>query len=127
MSGGSGGYDYYVWLSEVRYKTPEQHDKSRALPLGKESNGYCPICGYWSIRTNVENIENGEKSDYCNICGTLFDASGVIFIDSQKCICGHPKDYHGKMALSCIKGKESLNCQCEEYRPTEVIIKESLR
>jgi hypothetical protein len=119
-----GGYDYYVFLSDLKYKVPENHNRPRALKLEKESNGYCPLCGHWSIRTNVENVDTKEKSDYCPVCDTLFDASGLIFIDSQMCKCGHPKNSHEKSVLAC---KESAHCKCEKYMPTQVTIKEALK
>jgi formate dehydrogenase maturation protein FdhE len=118
-------YGYYVWLSDSKFIEAERHDVPRGLKLEKESKGFCPICGHWSIRTNVENVETEEKSDYCTICDALFEASGLEFIDSQMCTCGHPKNYHERNALSCIKGKELVNCQCEKYNPTEVTIKET--
>lgn len=107
-------------IDNVRNKIPQRHDQSRAVKLGEASNGYCPLCGHWSIITNVKNQETEEINDICSMCGTVFEPSGLTFTDSQMCTCGHPKDYHDKNALSCIKGKASSNCQCDKYKPTEV-------
>jgi len=107
-------------IDAVRDEIPERHDQSLAIKLEKSSDGYCPVCGHWSIITDIEDPENEEKYDICFICGTVFDASGLSFTDSQMCTCGHPKNYHDMSALSCTKGKALVNCQCDKYKPTEV-------
>jgi formate dehydrogenase maturation protein FdhE len=125
-SGRNLGLGSYGVLGAVRTQFFERHDVAHALPLTKDSNGYCPICGYWSISTNIIlNDKTGEKGDKCLICDTIFDASGLLFIDSQMCTCGHPKEYHDKNVSACIKGKELSGCNCEKYEPTEVTVKVS--
>lgn len=126
-TGGPFGLRVYGILGAVKTEFPGQpHDVARAMPLTKESNGYCPICGHWSIITNVLVDEATKiKGDICRVCNTVFDVSELEFIDSQTCTCGHPKSDHENDALSCIKGKELENCQCDKYRPTEVKVKES--
>ena len=99
---------------------PERHDQSRAMKLEKSSNGYCPVCGHWSIITNLEDAQTRQKYDFCFVCETLFDSSGLSFTDSQVCSCGHPKEYHDRNALACTKGRASVNCHCDKYKPTQV-------
>lgn len=116
-------YRGYVFLSDVRTKFPEQHDPMHATKLGKESNGYCPLCGYWSIITDVViDPKTGERGDRCQNCDTIFDASELTFTDSQICNCGHPRNYHNKSYLNCEKGHELQKCECQKYRPTQVTI-----
>jgi len=117
-------YSYYAWFDEVSYKESEHHDLPRGIKIGRESNGYCPVCGHWSIRTNIKNAETEQVSDLCTVCQTLFEASKLKFIDSKICTCGHPKNFHENNALSCVKGKKMNGCQCEKYQPTSVTIEE---
>ncbi|MCW4024383.1 MAG: hypothetical protein NWF01_05025 [Candidatus Bathyarchaeota archaeon] len=42
MGGKTLGLAVHGMLSAVRMKFPEKHDVSRAIPLTKESNGFCP-------------------------------------------------------------------------------------
>lgn len=111
-----------VFFEKTKYPT-ESHDLMRAIKLGKESNGYCPLCGYWSIITDVViDAKTGEKGDKCQNCDTIFDPSMLVLTDSQECKCGHPRSYHDKTYLSCEKGHQFQNCQCQKYRPTQVTI-----
>lgn len=104
-------------------KIPESHDPMVAIKLDRESNGYCPLCGYWSIITGmIIDSKTGEQGDVCQVCGTLFDVSELVFTDSQMCTCGHPRNFHDKTYLNCEKGHELQNCQCKKYRPTQVTI-----
>jgi hypothetical protein len=118
----------YPFLSHVRGNYPEAppHYQSRAVKLEAESRGFCPLCGYWVISTDVViNEVTGERGDKCLICETLFAPSALEFIDSKICKGGHPKDYHEKNAMSCVKGRERDNCECKKYEPTKVTIKKA--
>jgi hypothetical protein len=87
--------------------------------------GYCPICGHWSISTDIiVDSKTNVRGDRCFVCSTIFDISGFVFIDSKVCSCGHPKSYHEHDALVCMRCKETGNYPCKKYRPTEVTIKE---
>ncbi|MGD6809596.1 MAG: hypothetical protein ACQCN3_07855 [Candidatus Bathyarchaeia archaeon] len=133
MPGGRNlGWASYGVVSSVKDNVKEQiverFDEPRAIPLTKASNGYCPICGYWSISTGIIiNNQTNEKIDKCLVCNTIFGPSGLEFVDSKICECGHPKEFHEKDALSCVKGKEATNCQCNKYRPTKVTAKNNLK
>jgi len=104
-------------------KFDEPHDPMHGIKLDKDSNGYCPLCGYWSIATDVIiNSRTGEKGDKCQNCDAIFDASELVFCDSQVCKCGHPRSFHDKSYLSCKEGEKLVNCQCKKYEPTEVTV-----
>ena len=106
-----------------KFKFSEARDPMHAIKLDKESNGYCPLCGYWSISTNVViDSKTGERGDKCLNCNTIFDASELTFIDSQVCKCGHSRNYHEKGYLSCVQGQKLGSCQCRKYEPTQVTI-----
>jgi formate dehydrogenase maturation protein FdhE len=112
---------FVIALDKTQF--PEPHDPEHAIKLDKESNGYCPLCGYWSIVTDlVIDFKTGERGDKCQNCDTIFDASELVFIDSQVCKCGHPRIFHEKSYLNCEKGQELYNCQCKKYEPTQVTI-----
>ncbi len=120
--GGNIRLGAYAIDSKVTFKT-ELHDPMHAIKLDKEVNGYCPLCGYWSISTDVIiDSKTGERGDICQNCGTIFDASALAFMDSQVCKCGHPRNYHDKSYLNCKKGHEQSDCQCRKYEPTQVTI-----
>jgi len=77
-----------VFFDNAKFKT-EPHDPMHAIKLDKESKGYCPLCGCWSINTDVIiDGKTGERGDKCQNCGTLFDASELVFVDSQECKVG---------------------------------------
>jgi hypothetical protein len=124
MGSGGLGYRYYAYLDGARYKPPESpQDPMRALKLDKESNGYCPLCGYWSIATNVViNSKTGERGDKCLKCETIFEGSELTFTDSQMCKCGHRRNYHNEGFLNCETGQKVDNCQCMKYEPTNVTV-----
>ncbi len=134
MVGGGRNLGYGAYVVGVAAKqaveeqNSEPYDEPHAIPLTKESNGYCPICGHWSISTGmIGNDKTGEKIDKCLVCKTIFDPSGLEFIDSQTCECGYPRDFHEENVLFCVKGKELENCQCNKYRPTQVTVKSTLK
>lgn len=115
---GLGGY-----AIDAKGEFPESHSSMHAIKLEKESNGYCPLCGYWSTSTDVViDAQTGERGDKCQNCEIIFEASELAFVDSQICTCGHPRNYHDKNYLNCEKGHELSNCQCQKYEPTQVTI-----
>lgn len=114
---------YWLPRDKTKDEFSEPHDPMHAIKLDKESNGYCPLCGYWSIVTDVViDSKTDERCDKCQNCGTVFDASELAFKDSQMCKCGHPRNYHDKSYLNCEKGHEFSNCQCQKYEPKQVTV-----
>jgi len=94
------------------------------LKLTKESQGYCPKCGHWAINTGTTGVNN-QKIDKCSVCDTIFTFSGLEFLDSQQCKCGHPRSWHDRSICSCERGRIRVNCECKKYQPTSVVIIEN--
>ncbi len=110
-------FTYYWMLKNL--PDPKAHAIKK---LDKESNGYCPLCGYWSISSDVIIDSTGKKGDKCQNCDATFEASELTFIDSKMCKCGHPRNDHNKSYLYCEKSQKSGSCLCQKYEPTQVTI-----